>query len=562
MKVLITTLNAKYIHSNLAIRLLHSSIKNEHDSSFTEFTINDKQEDVIESINANSLDAIIISISIWNVEQSLTLIRKLKKINPRINIIVGGPEVTYDPEHFLTVCPEIDYICSGEGEVTVSNLLNKIENNEKIDLDSVSYRYQNILIINKTINEIDIETIEALDSPYRYEFDFKNQIIYFETSRGCPYRCSYCLSSLEEKVRFFSMEYIKSELLYLIQNNARTIKFLDRTFNVNTRRMKEIIDFIIKNHNKGQVFQFEITGELLPIEIIDHINEYAPKNLFRFEIGIQSTNDITNNAVDRKQDFDKLKNNIIRIQEGGIVDLHLDLIAGLPHEDLKTFEKTFNDCFTLNPKELQLGFLKMLRGTKIRRQADLYDYAYEQTAPYEITHNHVLNGADLKRIHIAEEMLEIYWNKGKMPTTLTYLNNTLPSMFDFFLNLGIFFLEKHSSFKKYQLIDIFTIIDEFFKDDKKYNIISSLLKYDYLKAHKIKPKRYWSTFSKEERKLFYQDIVKNKKIDINQDKLYKHTYLEEFEIDLDLFLTKNKIKKKKSMYVVSYIDSVVTFYRL
>jgi len=312
------------------------------------------------------------------------------------------------------------------------------------------------------------------------------------------------------------MDKVKEVILYLMKHGSKTIKFLDRTFNANKKTL-ELFSFIIKNNNHKTVFQFEITGDVLDKRIIEYLNENAPKGLFRFEIGIQSTNQETNLLVDRFQNTERLFDNINLIQNGEIIDLHLDLIAGLPKEDLTSFKKTFNEVYNLGAKELQLGFLKMLKGTKIRREATKYNYLYNDDAPYEIISNNSLSEKDIKEIHLVEHMLDIYHNKGYFKENLhNYILNT-KNPYNFFKEIGEFYLSQNYSFKSYQIEDVYQRLFNFIKD----NHIIFTLKKDYLTRSKIKPKLFWdNNISKQEKQYVLNKIADDTIFSLNT--LYKH----------------------------------------
>ena len=323
MKTLISTLNSKYIHKSLALRLLYVACKDKHDIDFKEYTIKDNLDDIVDDLYQQNLDVLCLSVYIWNVDLIKLLCEKLKAKQPSLIIIIGGPEVTYDIHYFLDHF-KIDYVMAGEGEVALDLLLNCLENNKPVELQGISsYDHRD----ERLIPPVDLSYLETLDSPYLLPRDLpemKNRVLYFETSRGCPYQCQYCLSSLEKGLRFFSIDYLKNQLEQILKTDVKTIKLLDRSFNAKTSHALEILDFIFKHYRSGVQFQFEINGDVLDQRIIDFINENAPENYLRFEIGIQSTYEPTNEIVKRYQDFDRLCDVIKQLQTNHKIDFHLD----------------------------------------------------------------------------------------------------------------------------------------------------------------------------------------------------------------------------------------------
>ncbi|PAT01531.1 hypothetical protein CI105_06510 [Candidatus Izimaplasma bacterium ZiA1] len=541
MKTLLVGINAKYIHTNNAIRLL--KVNASFEVSLKEFTIKDSNEKIIEEIKEFSPKYLGFSCYIWNIEQVKQILQEINL--PDSTIILGGPEVSYDSEYLLKDYP-VDYILKGEGEIIFDKLITSLNNGLDISpLTNISYK-KNDTIINKPI--VEIKDLNTLKQPYYLIEDINdlpNKIAYIETSRGCPYKCSYCLSSLEEKLRFFDMETVKKSILHLMENNVKTFKFLDRTFNANKKTL-DLFDFIINNHYPNTVFQFEITGDILDPKIIEYLNEFAPKNLFRFEIGIQSTNEHTNSLVNRIQDKEKLFNNIILIQDQNVIDLHLDLIAGLPKENLESFKNTFNEVYQLNVKELQLGFLKMLRGTKIRNEYKIFDYTFNETAPYEITSNTDLSNDDLNDIHNTEKMLEIYHNRGFFKNVIFDITKAFNSPYDFFNALYAYYDENNLPTLRYQVFDLYINLINFLKinlEPSLYKKFYDLLKIEYLSLSKIKPKLFFH--EKEDKKLkqdIYNILVDKTGKDINY--FYKYGVLAIFDDYYYVFTYKNLSMKK------------------
>lgn len=509
MKVHLTTFNAKYIHTSMALRWLYVVNKDRFDLSFSEYTIKESVSVVADNILEGGYDVVGISVSIWNVKQSRELAKILKEQNPDIIIITGGLEVSYEPQFFINNW-DVDYVVSGEGEFVLGQLLDALQKGNNLNIDSVSSKYN----ISYKTAQADITELIKFPSPYRLEFDNnerRNRITYFETSRGCPYSCQYCLSSLEKGVRYFPGEYIVENLKYLIDSDVKQIKFLDRTFNLNKKHTMTVFDFLIENHRPGLNCQFEIYADLLNDETIEYLNSKVPKNYFRFEIGIQSTHEPTNVAVKRNQNFSLLSSNIEKIMKGDVIDLHLDLIAGLPFETFDRFRKSFNDVFRLRAKEVQLGFLKLLRGTNLRRDALIYGYKFYNEAPYEIISGNDISEVELERIRDVEEALDKFWNSGRFASTMNFLfeGPYFDKYFDFFDEMGHYYKVKNLPRMGYQLEDLFNYLDQFLKS--KGIDACDFLREDYYSNFKIRPTGYWSDdISKAERKKLLYTIGQDK----------------------------------------------------
>ncbi len=545
MKTILTTLNAKYIHTSLALRWLYVANKDHFDISFKEYVIKEDVNKIADDLLVSEPDIIGISVYIWNVDKCGDLISILKGRKPKLIIIAGGPEVSYEPEYFLNNW-HIDFVINGEGEFVLGELLSTIEKIQpshlySIDIESVSSPNK----VSKTAAKADLEKLAGLPSPYMLEEDAAertNRIVYFETSRGCPYQCGYCLSSLEQGVRYFPHEHIFKNLKYLINNNVRQIKFLDRTFNLNKNHTKTIFDFLIKEYKPGISFQFEIYADLLNDESIDYLNERLPPHYFRFEIGIQSTYEPTNKAVNRKQDFSILSDNIRKIMDCGKIDLHLDLIAGLPYETFERFRKSFNDVFALQAKEVQLGFLKMLRGTSLRHNALLYGYQYSPKAPYEIISNNDISIEELKRIHDAEHALEKYWNSGKFKQTMQILfeQEYKNRYFELFDEIGQYYNTHKLPEHGYHLEDLFLNLHHFLLS-KKIDLFNELRE-DYYSCFKIRPHGFWENrMDKKLRKQLLYLIGNDKEFlkynQINRKIIEKQTAIDRLEEENNYLLT-------------------------
>ncbi len=522
MKTLITTLNSKYIHKSLSLRLLYVATKDYHDVDFVEYTIKEDLDKITADIIARKVQIVAFSVYIWNVELIKELCIKLKNINQNLIIIFGGPEVSYEIDYFLDNY-EIDYLISGEGEIAFKQLLDCLENKKGISIQGVSSR--NNRDYHQTV-PVDLKYLESLDSPYllkRDLADISKRVLYFETSRGCPYQCQYCLSSLEKGLRFFGLDYLKRQLELLMATDVKIIKLLDRSFNAKTEHALAILEFIFQHYRPGIQFQFEINGDVLDQRIINYINKSAPEGLLRFEIGIQSTYEPTNEIVKRYQDFTRLSEVIKQLQTNHKIDFHLDLIAGLPLENLDRFAKSFDDVFSFYPKELQLGFLKLLRGTSLRKDAEKYGYIYDKNPPYELVASNDLTKEDINKIHIVEDMLEKYWNSGKMPITMNKVMRQIDSPFYFFLDLGNYYKKQNYKHINYQNDELFKYLNSYFNGEYLNDLIE-----DYLRLTKVKPKRWWKTTLNKEtsRKIMHKLI---KEYDLNQEDLFRYSIIEELD---------------------------------
>ncbi|MGE7602183.1 B12-binding domain-containing radical SAM protein [Peribacillus sp. NPDC097675] len=567
MNIIISTLNAKYIHTSLSIRYLKAYAQPEYDAQLAEYTIKDPIMNIVGDLYSKKPDVIGFSCYIWNIEETMKVVAMLKKIKPELVIILGGPEVTYDVHDWLDQIPGADFIVIGEGEVTFKDLLSEIEGEQNYKkVSGIAYRQDGKKVIQPQNGKVDLK---SLPSPYRLEEDrheLSKRVTYIETSRGCPFSCQFCLSSIEVGVRYFDREKIKDDIRYLMDNGAKTIKFVDRTFNISRSYAMEMFRFLIDEHKPGVVFQFEITADIMRPEVIQFLNDNAPAGLFRFEIGVQSTNDHTNDLVMRRQNFEKLTRTVTMVKDGQKIDQHLDLIAGLPEEDYSSFRKTFNDVFALRPEEMQLGFLKMLRGTGLRIRADEHDYIYSDHAPYEILGNNVLSFDDIVRIKQVEDVLEKYWNDHRMNHTTEFLVETVfNSPFDFFQEFGTYWDEQGWSRIGHQLEDLFKRLEQFLaaRNSEQLKNVIGLMKLDYFANQKYKPRKPWweASLDKQGRSRIYEEVLQNpehlgadfKDLQLNEKEIFKHTLIEELPFDLENYLTNGTIIEQPSI-MLAYFD--------
>lgn len=571
MKIVLSTLNAKFIHSSLALRYLRSYAQEAFPGiELVEYTINDVTLNIVADIYKRQPDIVAFSCYIWNIRETLDVICNLKKVCPDVAVIVGGPEVTYDADEWMKKHPEIDVIAIGEGEQTFLELLQAYQEAKAAgtpprlrDVAGIAYRDDGH--VRFSAPRAQIEDMDTIPSPYADHLDeLNNRVVYFEASRGCPFKCQYCLSSIEDGVRYFSLERVKEDLLRLIRHGIKTIKFVDRTFNINKKYAMEIFQFLIDNHN-GTVFQFEITADILRADVLDFLTENAPPGIFRFEIGVQSTNDETNRLVQRIQRFDRLARTVTQIKESGKIDQHLDLIAGLPEEDYQSFRKTFNDVFALRPEELQLGFLKMLRGTGVRARAANHGYVFMDEAPYEILGNNVLSFADMQKIKRVEDVLEKYWNAHRMDYTLEWLlANQFATPFDFFQAFGDYWEEQGWSRIGHQLEDLFLRLQAFLQHENVAGLghVQSLMKFDYLRNQKHRPRKLWwedvldkETMQKtyaaiyEQRDRLREDFAAHAALEKDY---FKHTVTAKVTFDIETWLKTGEVVEGEFMLVVYY----------
>lgn len=594
MKVVLSTLNAKFIHTSLALRCLKAYSGHQFNIEIAEYTIKDPAMNIVSDLFSRNPDVIGFSCYIWNIEETITVINMLRKIKPEIKIILGGPEVSYDTEYWMERLPEVDFIIIGEGEETLNHLLTELEGDNKYHMVfGIAYRkqleHQSEIYITPPRPKLNLND---LPSPYRFKEDLENlgsRVVYFETSRGCPFSCQFCLSSIEVGVRYFDIERTKADLLYLIENGAKLIKFVDRTFNIKRDYALEMFKFLIENH-QGCVFQFEITADIMRPEVLDYLAEHAPPGIFRFEIGVQSTNDPTNLAVQRRQNWNKLVRTVTKVRDSGKIDQHLDLIAGLPLENYDTFRGTFNDVFALRPEELQLGFLKMLRGTGLRKDADKWGYVYMDQAPYEMLGNDLMPFSDIVRIKRVEDVLEKYWNAHRMDHTLHYLvNHVFDSPFDFFQLFGDYWESQGWQKIGHQLEDLFSRLWLFLQTlpQEKNGLAAinedtpmfaperllpqaaarfdadaalGLMQLDYFLNHKYKPRKAWWSYvmEKSQWSQYMKELAQFPEhvtpefagLQLNEKQLQKHAVIERLPFDLSALLERGEIDKQKNTLLI------------
>lgn len=457
MKILLVACNAKYIHSNLAVYDLkaYSSDYDEH-VILREYTINQPKDEILKDIYSSGADVVCFSCYIWNISFVRELIRDLVKILPKTAFWAGGPEVSYDAEKFLTEMPEMTGVMVGEGEKTFHDLLEfYIDGKDSLEeISGIAYRTGDKIIHNGWRELMDLSAI-----PFVYEHleKFENRIIYYESSRGCPFSCSYCLSSIDKKLRFRDLELVKKELQFFLDHRVPQVKFVDRTFNCKHEHAMTIWKYILEHDNGVTNFHFEISADLLREEEMELMSQMRP-GLIQLEIGVQSTNPETIRAIHRHMDLKKLEHCVNRVHSFRNIHQHLDLIAGLPYEDYDTFHQSFNDVYQMKPDQLQLGFLKVLKGSLMQKEAEVYGIVYKEKEPYEVLSTNWLTYGEVLKLKMVESMVEVYYNSGQFWHTLEYLVPFEKDAFTFYEKLGSFYEKKgyseisHSRMRRYEIL--------------------------------------------------------------------------------------------------------------
>lgn len=443
MKFLLVAVNAKYIHSNPAVYSLRGFVSDElrEHVAIAEYTINHRLEDILGDIYKQKPDVVAFSCYIWNWEMIKNIIPELRKILPEVPIWLGGPEVSFDATKILEEMPMVTGIMVGEGEQTFSELLTYYVNNQTglnpFPLEKIS----GLVLHSGETGERELTTLSEMPFLYKNMKPFENRIIYYESSRGCPYRCSYCLSSIDKKLRLRDIEVVKEELQYFLDNKVPQVKFVDRTFNCDHSHAMEIWNYILEHDNGVTNFHFEISADILRRDEIALLAKMRP-GLVQLEIGVQTSNPETLKEIRRNMDLDRLEENVAAIHSGKNIHQHLDLIAGLPYEDYKSFGKSFDRVYGMKPEQLQLGFLKVLKGSYMHEKAKDYGLVYQSNPPYEVLYTNWLSYEDVLRLKRIEEMVELYYNSNQFTHTLPILEQAFETPFALYESLADFYEEK------------------------------------------------------------------------------------------------------------------------
>ena len=522
MKILLAACNAKYIHSNLAVYDLkaYSSDYDEH-VILREYTINQPKDEILKDIYSSGADVVCFSCYIWNISFVRELIRDLVKILPKKAFWAGGPEVSYDAEKFLTEMPEMTGVMVGEGEKTFHDLLEfYIDGKDSLEeISGIAYRTGDKIIHNGWRELMDLSAI-----PFVYEHleKFENRIIYYESSRGCPFSCSYCLSSIDKKLRFRDLELVKKELQFFLDHRVPQVKFVDRTFNCKHEHAMTIWKYILEHDNGVTNFHFEISADLLREEEMELMSQMRP-GLIQLEIGVQSTNPETIRAIHRHMDLKKLEHCVNRVHSFRNIHQHLDLIAGLPYEDYDIFHQSFNDVYQMKPDQLQLGFLKVLKGSLMQKEAEGYGIVYKEKEPYEVLSTNWLTYGEVLKLKMVESMVEVYYNSGQFWHTLEYLVPLEKDAFTFYEKLGSFYEKKGYSEISHSRMRRYEILLEYLKEetDVPAEVAAQKMLYDLYLREKLKKRPAFASDQKQ-----YETAVWNYR---KNNQVSKTAHIEVFE---------------------------------
>ncbi|WBW96022.1 B12-binding domain-containing radical SAM protein [Oceanirhabdus sp. W0125-5] len=545
MKVLLCGINSQYVHSNLAIRYLKAYVKDIIGENLTcdirEFTINERKEKILEDIITEEPDLVVFSTYIWNGEYVRALSRLIKAVDENIKILYGGPEVSYESENFFKNNPG-EFLIEGEGEETFREFFLHLKGEMKIDEIKGLYHKKNNgeIIYNGPRDAMDMNKIVF---PYSDDDDLQHKIVYYEASRGCPFNCKYCLSATLKKLRFLNVERVKKELKYLCDKGVHLVKFVDRTFNSDRVFSRELWTYLSELDTDTK-FHFEISADLLKDEDIEILKK-APKDRFQFEVGVQSTDIAVLKNINRVAEFSQIADNVRKVKACGNIMQHLDLIAGLPGEDFETFKRSFNDVYDIRPDEIQLGFLKLIKGSPLREEAEKWEMKYSPYQPYEILQTKHISYRELLKLKKIEAMVNKYYNSGKFENIIKFFEDKFETPFDFYYELGMFFENQGYFNRNISSKDYYKVFLEFNDNivKEKMYILKEIVKYDYLLFNK---KRHIPEFLNRlnDKKFMNEskEYVKNNYPDIDRNSIT----IEKYEIDILSFIHNGKIVEKES----------------
>lgn len=498
-----------------------------------EFSINDRVENILEGIIEEKPDVVAFSCYIWNMEFVNRLAELIKLVNPNIEILYGGPEVSYEGKEFLEN-HEGEYVIVGEGEKTFREfVLYKLGEGKIEDIKGLNYKRDGKVFENPKRPEMDMN---ELVFPYTYEEDINNKIVYYEASRGCPFKCKYCLSSVMHGVRFLDVERVKKELKYFMERGLKLVKFVDRTFNCNREYTVELLKYLSEQDTETR-FHFEVAADLLTEEQIEILNN-APKGRFQLEVGVQTTNSEVLHNINRYITYENIKEKVLKVAAGKNVMQHLDLIAGLPGEDLESFKKSFNDVHAIRPDEIQLGFLKLLKGSSMREEAEKWGIVYSPYAPYEIIRSKDISYEELLLLKKVEAMVDKYYNSCKFNNVIKFFLNIYEKPFDFYYDLAMFFEEKGNFKRSIGNVEYYKILLDFYLEKiggADEGLFKEVLKFDYLCFNKKRwlPDFLVRTITKEDEQ--------NIKDSFDRQMPFKKAHIEKFELDIINYIKNGKI---------------------
>ena len=476
-KVVLAAINSQYVHLNLAVRYLKKYAETNSDIKVEiyETNINNQILNIIKDIFELNPNKIIFSTYIWNKEYVFEIIKEIKKVLPNTKILLGGPEVSFDWKNIMEENLEIDGILIGEGEKVFLNFLTK----ESDKVMGLVYRKNGKICFNE--QEKIIEDLDIIPFPYENEeLQEKTKIFYYESSRGCPFNCSYCMSSIDKTVRYYSLDRVKEDLKIFLNSPIKLLKFVDRTFNLKKERYMEIWEFLLKNYREGITFHFEINANIFDDETLDFL-ETVPRGYFQFEIGVQTINHDTMKSINRDNLLDKLAYNVKRINKN--IHLHLDLIAGLPYETYEIFKNSFEYVHELKPEMIQPGFLKLLKGTQMYDEIEKYEYKYFSKPPYEVFSNRFISFAEIIKLKNFEKILDYYYNSEKFSMSVKYIiKRYYKGSFDFYEEIAAYYDKKGYLKVSHKETALFDILHNFYieKEFGDIKIFEEYLKFDFI----------------------------------------------------------------------------------
>ncbi len=525
-KIVLTAINSQYVHLNVAVRYLKKYVEKNSDIKLDiyETNINNQLMNIIKDLFEKQPNMIIFSTYIWNKEYVFSITKELKKILPDVKIALGGPEVSYEWDKIMAENQEIDYIFTGEGEKVLLNFFTK----DISEVKGVVYREGERLKYNGI--EPLIENLDIIPFPYDdEELQDRTKIFYYESSRGCPFNCSYCMSSIDKSVRYYSIDRTKEDLKRFIDSPIKLLKFVDRTFNLSKEKYMAIWRFLLENYREGITFHFEINANIFDDETLDFL-ETVPKGYFQFEIGVQTIDAQAMKSIGRINKLEKLEHNIRRISRN--IHLHLDLIAGLPYETYDKFRESFDYVHRLKPEMIQLGFLKLLKGTKMYDEREKYGYKYFSKPPYEVFSNEFISFAEMVKLKNLEKVLDFYYNSEKFPESVQWIiENHYESAFSFYEDVAEYFDKRGYLKVSHKESTLFTLLYEFYLDKglKDREIFVEYLKYDYLMLGKTGFYPEW--FKSEKDGELYDELIRERNYKSIREG-HKNSELERFSYNI------------------------------